>query len=641
MWIRYNMMHENNTMSQHNSLRIIKKLFASLAADNLFGLALALLCLGGALAQAEVQPTMPIKESLDAYGLVDRWIHDWAVPDPDANTDANTDPGVIETAPVSAAVVTIRIDGKVIGRGQRASFEPSSTLVWQAVSDAIESGNAKLRNDGAQLREEVKAALRERVMVTLELGDKLVPMSKSEIELPGFGYTPGVLGVVVARGDQLAIAGPESMLSRNTDMTQSAMALANQLAGDGSAVLKTPAELVEAGYRFYRFEPVVLSPPSVGMGPEFLDRGSRVIRGSEISVAAINEMGREIAKHLMSRIWEGAQPYGLTGTLDPISGTHEGKFAQPFEQALGAYALLRFASSGSQRVHRDAFLAGKGILRDLSLVIEGESPAWDDPIASAMVVVALSEMQLVDILGDEELNRLRLMSLEKLDGLYAIGTGFDGAIEEGSEGLVVFALGRTSRLDPTDRSAIAKDALHTLMDQTPAPALVAQMPFLGWAILEMGSDGDEAEFAEKLSTMRELVWEHQLRREDLAWMDRDLEGGIVFTSAKAPLPSWLSLRPMACLSTMLGDSRLTPGTLRQGELPKQLAHQVNAIRFVRQLCATDSILHLYMVPDEARWGVRMALWDQRMPAEVDAMALLTLNETSQSFKRILSAQSKD
>ncbi|MDF1808068.1 MAG: hypothetical protein P1U42_00070 [Phycisphaerales bacterium] len=598
-----------------------------IASDYQFGLRLSILCSLILTGSVHAQPSVPVSESLEAYRMVSEWINDWQVP-PQDSVD-------IYTTPLSAVVVSVWVDGKVIGRGSRASLEPSTTLVWSAVSDAIERSNAKLRTSDDDLSETVLEALASRVLVTLEMSDVLVPMSKSEIELPGFGYTPGVLGVGVARGDQLAIAGPESMLVRSTDMTQSAMAIANDLAGDGSAVLKTPQELIESGYKFYRFEPVVLSPPGIGMGAEFVDRGGRVIRRSEISIQSITDMSEKVAEHLIGRVWDGNRAYGLMGTLDPVKGTNESRFAQPFQQGLGAFALLRFSTNGSQRIHRDAMVAGKSILRDLAIIESDEQAPWDDQLGACIAVIALSELQLVDILSDKELNQLRIQSLAVLDGLYSKESGFNELVPGGSQGLVAYSIVRAGRLDPTDRTELARNAISQLIEDTPAPAIVAQMPFLGWAQLELSADQEQVVHDTTLMDMRELVWEHQLRREDLAWMDRDLEGGIVFTSAKTPLPSWLSMRPLAIIATMLGDSRLTPGSISSGELPKHLSKQIEAIRFIRQLCATDSILHLYSDPESAQWGVRMAIWDQRMPVEVDAMALLTLSETSRSLDQVL------
>ncbi len=223
-----------------------------------------------------------------------------------------------------------------------------------------------------------------------------------------------------------------------------------------------------------------------------------------------------------------------------------------------------------------------------------------------------------------------------LDEVYRAGSGFASEVPGGSHGLVAHALVRSGKLDPQDRAGTAESAIEQVFSETPIGGLVAQMPFLGWAAMEQGQ-GDA--HREALVAMRQLVWEHQLKRADLAWMDRDLEGGIVFTSSSTPLPSWLSMRALALMGTMLGDEGFTPGTISSGEIPAQVGRQVSAIRFIHQLCAQRENLHMYASGSKAHWGGRMALWDQRMPVEVSAMALLTLTETTRSFDAILARPS--
>lgn len=634
MWIRNNMMHENNTMSQHKSRQIAQSLALVTRTDNGFVLSWILLITliassFGSLADA--QPTMSIPQSLDAFRLVDGWVRDWEVP-------RVGEPG-FAAAPVKVAIVTLRLDGWVLGRGFGFSNDPSPVVVLEAAKGALQSANAKLSTERDAMWDQYIEDLASRITITLEIADRLVPMSESELELPGFGYTPGVLGIAVRRGDRTEIMGPESMLSRNTDMTQSAMALANALAGDGSAVLRSPSELAQSGYRFYRFEPIVLAHPGESMGAAFIDRGGRVIEGSEIGMRSISELSSNIAQHLMSRQWPGIEPYGMMGALDPVTGTSASPFASPFEQAISAYALLRFGDLGTSNLHRDATAAGTEVLRDLAIVEGDEISAWDDPLSTSMALIALSEIQLIDILGDEPLNTLRTRCISELDGLYTPADGFDVSLPKTTHGLITHALVRVALLDPRDRTQRAQSALSRVFEETPMGGLVGQMPFLGWAAMELSLQGQEIESQELLVEMRDIIWEHQLTREDLAWMDRDLAGGIVFTSSSTPLPSWVSMRPLAVLATMLGDDRLTPGTVSSGEIPVQISRQVRAIRFIRQLCAAEETLHLYASPKNASWGVRMALWDQRMPVEADAMALLTLTETTRSFKEIMAKSS--
>ena len=589
-------------------------------------LALLLLCPLGL-----AQPTMDIEQSLDAYQTVDQWVRNWSVSPID-------EPQAQEGPAASVAIVTLRVDGRVLGRGTAASIEPDHDVLRLAAARAMRVADAKLTQERDALWDEFIEDLASRVTITLEIADALIPISGSELALPGFGYTPGVLGVAVRRGDRIEASGPESMLMRNTDMTQSAMALANALADDGSAALRLPEELAQAGYVFYRFMPVVLAQPGESMGGAFVDRGGRVIPESEISLGSIRSLGEQIAEHLMSMRWAGIERYGMVGTLDPVTGKNASLFASPFDQGLSAYALLRFGSLAEGPAHRRAVLAGREVLRDLAVVEPGEEPVWDEPMGASMALIALAEIQLIDILGDQELNTLRKRVLEALDRLYAPSTGFDEDLPEGAHGLVVHALVCAAKVDPQDRTDLARSALDLVFEQTPITGLVGQMPFLGWAAIELAGDVDDAgevPSGDALLAMRSLVWEHQLTRADLDWIDRDLEGGIVFTSSSTPLPSWVATKPLAAISTMLGDPRLTPGTIGAGELPIQVARQIDALRFVHQLCAQGELLHLYRASERASGGIRRALWDQHISAEVDAMALLTLSETTRSFDAIL------
>ncbi|MEX0875889.1 MAG: hypothetical protein WD114_00380 [Phycisphaerales bacterium] len=574
---------------------------------------------------APAQPTIPAGQAIETFNRVQQWVRDWDMPARDDSSAA--------TAPVSAAVVTLRLDGRVFGRGAAATPDPSPMLVWEAAGEAFNSAAGKLTTERDATWESSLEQLGGRITISLEIADELIPISANELAMPGFGYSPGAMGVAVRRGDRTEAIGAGSMLMRETDMARSAMALANSLAGGTDTMLRSPVELAEAGFAFYRFEPVVLAQPAPGLGAAFVDRGGRVIETSEISVRSLETLADRIAGHLIGRRWSGVERYGFTGTLDPVTGRTESNWASPFEQAISAYALLRYGQPMETAAHRHAFQTGRQVLRDLAAVEEGEAMPWEDPLGASMAVIALSQLQLVNILADDELNTLRLNALETLDRLYSDDDGFAEGVPDAAGGLIAHALASSARLDPRDRTGLARSAVRAVFLETPQTALVTQMPFLGWAELELAGE-EEVPASSALQAMRELVWEHQLRRSDLSWSDRDLSGGIVFTGARAPLPSWVSMRPLAFIASMLGDERLTPGSAASGEVPAEIGRMIDSLRFVRQLVAEGEIMHLYSAHDRAHWGVRMALWDQRMPVEVDAMALLVLTETLESIERI-------
>lgn len=586
-----------------------------------------LLVLGlGSRARA-AQPTIEAARGLEVYGQVDGWVRAWDVPSVDAPESLSE--------PLNAVVVTLRLDGRVFGRGAAASADPDPGLVWQATSEALNAANAKLTQDRDAMWEAFIRELSGRITITLELGDELIPISPSELALPGFGYSPGSVGFAARLGDRADAVGAESILLRRGDPARTAAALSLALSDDSGMVMQTPAELSEQGFTFYRWVPMCIAQPAAGLGGVFLDRGGRAIDAGEVSVRSISSMSDRIATHLMGRRWEGVEDYGFMGTLDPVTGKVDSPFAGAFEQALGAFALLRYGSDAGSQRERDAVLAGREVLRDLARVEDEEISPWDDPISACMSLIALSEIRLELILGDEDLSELRVNCLATLDTIYAEGGGFDPIIPGAAQGLVAHALAVSAKLDPRDRSALTESAIARVYLDTPTELLVSQMPFLAWAQLEHVGRGAELSSSSALRQMRSLVWEHQLHRADLGWIDRDLAGGIVFTRSSAPLPSWSCLRPLAGIATLLGDERVTPGSIASGDVPGEITRLVDSIRFVRQLVAEGETMHMFADAEDGDWGVRMALWDQRMPIESSAMALLMLTETEASFDALM------
>ncbi len=572
------------------------------------------------------QPNIEPESGLRVYSQIDAWVRAWDLPSADA-PEAQSDP-------FRAVCVTLRLDGRVFGRGTAASADPDPALVWLATSRAINAANAKLTNDRDAIWEAVLRDMSSRVMISVELGDELIPIAKSELDLPGFGYSPGSVGFAVRLGDKTQAIGPGTILLKRGDPARSAASLALTLSDDANLVMQTPSDLSAQGFAFYRWVPMSIAQPAPGLGGVFLDRGGRTIDQGEISVRAIKDMSERVASHLLGRRWEGVEPYGFTGTLDPVTGTTESPFAGSFEQALGAYALLRFGDDALTQTQRDAVLAARDILRDLSRVEKEEVTPWDDPIASCMIVIALSEVPLELILGDKDLGTLRTNALQSLDLAYSENDGFDPILPSAAHGLVAHALVTSAKLDPKDRTTLASSAISRVYLDTPTELIVSQMPFLAWAQIEQAGD-DEIVAGAALRQIRELVWEHQLKRADLGWIDRDLAGGIVFTRSSAPLPSWSALRPLAGIASMLGNESLTPGSISSGEVPAEIGRLVDSIRFVRQLVAEGETMHMYADAQGADWGVRMALWDQRMPIESSAMALLMLVETRESFDALM------
>ncbi|MGV6814019.1 MAG: hypothetical protein ACWA5W_03300 [Phycisphaerales bacterium] len=575
------------------------------------------------------QARLTATQAIEAFTQAQSWTKSWGIPDPDQAHEPDTN-----GTKLSVAIITLRLDGRVLSRGRAVDLDPSPDLLQAAARQAIAKARARLVDSHDALWEDQKEKLADHITITLELADQLVPIPASELDLPGFGYTPGYLGVAVAKGEAIQAVGPESILTLNTDMTQRAIAIANTLGDQPIESLLTPTQLAEHGYRFYRFEPIVLSQPTPADGAVFLDRGGRVIPSGEVQAATLNTLASKIARHIASRQWPGIESFGVMGTLDPITARCDSNFASPFDQALAASALLRYSNLPNNPNARPARTLGEHLLLELAEIESAEANPWDDPISAAMTIAALSEMNLVDILGHESIATMRTKCLAVLDQSFSPAKGFVESLPPSSHGLIAYALVRSAKIDHQDRSKAAIASIDRTFEQTPVQGLVSQMPFLGWAAIEQGADMQADGWMGQLIAMRALVWDHQLTRNDLSWADRDLEGGIVFTSSSTPLPSWLGTKPLASIATMLADPDLTPGTLTQGKLPVEISHLIDAIRFLNQLSATKEVTHFYASQTLAIGGIRRALWDQHMPIESDAMGLMVLTETIRSIDSI-------
>lgn len=620
------MLPQNHTRCQHPTRR---KAPAGWAA------ALLLVLLGPALSAQDMPPP---DRAIAAHEAVRAWVTAWTVP--------QTGDGAEELPAVWGATVTLRLDGRVLARGSAYTLDaPDPDAVRRAATAAIREARAKVQVDNDALAEENLAQIAARVTVSLELYDRSVPIPNAELALPLAGSSPGAEALVVSLRHEAAgeaaqttervlVSGTDAQLTRGVDPARELAAMASELTGDGATALRPIGELLELGFRFARAPTLHLAMPYENAAPVFLDRGARRIGSEEVRTPSLRRMADGVAGHLRGRVWPGIERYGLSGDLQAVTGTASPVIAPPFEQALVATALLRHAqiSTGTD-TGRASGEAALSILRDLALVEPGEESPWDRPTAAAMCVAALARLDPDTRESDSEIQALQARVLDVLGQSFDTERGFTDTIPGAAKGLVAWALVRAGTLDPAFTRDRADAAVRATFRDTPQGQLVAQMPFLVWAELELHPEGPVPSGA-VLAQARDVVWDHQVRPGDLRSIDRDLSGGIVFTRGRSVLPTWQSMRPLAALATMMGDERLTPGSPTSGEVPGELLRVTEGLRFVRQLAMTGEGMYLARRHDQAMWGLRPALWEPRLSLEAGAMALLTTCETLDSLRKI-------
>jgi hypothetical protein len=566
-----------------------------------------------------VAATLPsADETLAAFRTLDGWVRAWAVP---------TEPQKLDPPHTTAACITLRLSGKVIGRATVAATD--GTSLWRAARDAWVQADVVLPVEKDALRADNIRQITPRITIDLQLAGTMTPILGETFAAAAAPLSPGFDGVAIRAGERWAVVFGGTMLATNLLPEGGLRAAAAELG-------LPPAELAALRQRSavvaYRFPARHLAQSAPSSPPMFLYRGGRVVATSEVDGPALRLAAGRIVAHLISHEWPAAERFGMTGDYNLLSDTYQPLIAPPIDQAAAAAALWRFTRTAgvdrplSERARRVALK----ILADLGHVEADEPDPLGDAAACAMIVVAFAEADRAGAVIEGAAD-LRTRAESRIADLYDKAKGWSTDLPEGARALGTLALveiGLRKGAQPAALDA-ARSAVRGLFIDTPPQSLVAQMPWLGWAEVRLAGIDAEIPAAVALRDLRALVLTFQLRESDLdsGWLDA--VGGVVFTRGRTPLPTWQSLRPVAFLATMLGDDRLTD----KEDLPRALSDLRASLRFALQLTIDDEELHLARDPQRARGGVRPSLWEPRAGLQPAAMTRWTLCETLDSLER--------
>ncbi len=569
-----------------------------------------------ALAQPDAPPTP--EQAMAAYAQVEEWIRAWELPGEAPELDFD----------VGGASVMLRLNGELIGRGVA---DGGRRALWSAARAAWMEATGKLPIERDIVSQRNAQQLAADVLISLELAGPSIPMLADVMSELLQEYNPGIHGLAVQIGDRSRAIFPGAMLAfSDTPADALRKALLDLFDGNldrlyGPALdFRSPRELRERdGAVFLRFRATHIAQTQPGGPPVFLHRGGRIVELHHLTVEGVREWADGMASHLVMRGWAGSEPFGMSGAYNPISGESRPLAAPPTEQALVALALRRYArlpgiqESASERARAFAYR----ILSDLAVIDRTETDPAGDAASAAMFILAYYEGGRPPFEVEQATAQLVASCGSAVRAAFAPETGFAADVPRAAYGPIAWALLRMAQ-DGLGSRTTAIAAINAAFDSVAIEQLVTHMPWLGFAAVEAGDDILRAR-AGALRDVRSLVYEHQIGAVDVGPLDRDFAGGIVFTRGQTPLPTWHSARPMAFLPAMLRESRLTPAEARSSELVRVLA----GLRFLRQLTADDAATTMARTPPRARWGVRSALWDQRMPGDATALTLITVCET--------------
>lgn len=368
----------------------------------------------------------------------------------------------------------------------------------------------------------------------------------------------------------------------------------------------------------YRFGVSQVGQIAPGDQGTFLTRGGHAVMLSDVTAANLKTMAGGLAAHLLMRLEpvEAGKPApfgGFRGVYFPVRNRYEPATAPAAEQALIAAALAGWA--GREKT-------------DLSFRAQ----------VTKVLGGFFAKDTRVDPTKDARAGMLALFALEEAR---AAGVGVPDAAagaalclgaaktteDEDLAGLLALALS-TSAADKEQAARIA-DALYAPNAKGATPDLANHAPWIVLAERSLGGGVVRDQAAAPLRAFREKVYSYVLGPGEAGEDGEDLVGGVVFPGSRPPLPTAQSLRVISALAMLLADPKVTPDDIFQRELIRFMP----CLRFARQLCADEWSAPIFREPGRAKWGVRAALWDPRMPGEASALGLITVRETLAALDR--------
>ncbi len=561
-------------------------------------------------APLDLSPPAP-DASMAAYEAVESWVRAWEVP-PQASLRGLERMG--------GAAVTLRQEQLIIGRG--VSFSAGPGAVAEATRAALAQSRDKLLVGRDALAQEHLHKAAGLLRISVELAGPLIPIQPALFVDVDTQLQPGLDGVAVRLGEKVGGVFPAAMLVMNMSPSESLTSAISETSGDPTLAVRTdprgqPGALAKTqGAVFYRFRVAHVAQVGDAGAPAFLFRGGKVVEMSALDRGGLERFAALLASNLRTRIERDQGRLSVRGIVLPFQGRYEETASPLLDEVMTAAALARYARV--MMTHGPEPSLAEELLRQTA------PAAGDEAVAAAAWVVAAAQVGDVEAAATD---RARIGGV--LATAYDAETGWMAELPEASRGLIALALVLESQSPGLDemekgvRAARAAGAMASIYRDTPPARLVAQMPWLGMAELAR----PKVEAAAALRDLRAQVWKHQLTDEDASAEAPDLVGGIVFTSARNPLPTWQTVRPVLLLAQMNRDERVTSTE----EALRDLGNLLRAVRFLRQLSVDHYSGYAAAV---GRGGVRSSLWDQRQPVEATAMTLWTVCEVLETVREL-------
>ena len=563
-----------------------------------------------------------------AYQQVDQWVREWDIP--------RDKPVILDG--VQGVKVTLRMGGSVIGRGVvlrdpdqiNSRSDSDDTLLARAVTIAMRQARKKIPVERDALEEESLRQAARAILIDVELADEFIPLQVEDAAGVYRWTADTSYGLAANLDGKLAAIFPGTMHSGG----QIGVGALRAVMGELGTIPLNLKDLLKAGrITLYRFRSLQRAQPAPGVPSRLMHRGGKVVELTEVRRDTLLKTAQLIAGHIESRLWPGDEQYGLMEVYRPWIDDADPGYASTSQDALAAFALIRFSKmAGPEASQRENALASAmELLNRINKRLNSKKPEVLTVDAASLVVVTC--LELPDDLQNEKTAGLLKQTAEILQKIM-VDDNLRKTAENGSaqnRAILVFALASLQKQVPeiTSEWRIG-DFVDDLWNDVPPNMLPDVMPFLGWA--EQRLHGGGAAHTALLRNMRQMVWDHQVEAENSSSQDRDLLGGVIFSRGTSSLPTWQTVRPVAYIASMLQQKTLT----RKEEIPSEVVHLTQAMRFLIQLTMREDELYMAKNPTRARGGVRAAVWDNHMPIDASSLSLLTITEMLNSLDHLAS-----
>ncbi len=537
---------------------------------------------------------------------------------PDFTKDASLSP----TFSATAAGVVLRLQGRPVGQAWARQTADHSSCLALALLKALALANED--RIIAHLPAQERASAARQLSLEIELVGDTRPFTGDRIDTLAARIDNGREAMAIRAGDRWAFSLPSLQQSLNqTQLPWYTMVLmAREVGVDAGSDKKFK---LPDGVVMYRADTRRLAQIAAKAPTFEVSRAMLTVPLAQITNSALDQMAVAIAAHLETRIrnsdglsketLETFQALGPAGEYQPALGVVAQPVCAPLEQAMGAFAMARFAQMNFPEIDRAAAREfAIFTLQSLQQVVGQEKNPLDNLATMATCLLACQSLaHSTPDWADSTSKEWEKVLHAKVTAAFALNDQTD---------LQTWAL-CAAALAQKSPNEVAR-ALDIAWQIRPVEKLLSASPWMLMAEQRVGTSSDHARAKEACELLQIMLVQSQLARSKNPDLAADLEGGWPITASGVSGATAQSSRPTLTMALGL-DPKLfsaSPSTAKQNLDSLKLG-----LRFLKQLQVDQSGCYAFRDPAKSIGGIRAAPWDSNQPLGANATTLLAVLES--------------